>query len=173
MRQYIIAFLIIVTFSSCGDGDVIDFELDFDQELELCGDINSTNYLVYDVRTDPAESLILLFPGSTTNDKIFFPEETPYEGTLTINGSSIRFNYRSYNGDPLDIICEDIPSSDVSVITDYEASSGDINFTTTYVDEDGIRTVTTIFVVTNTDIEVLTTDSITIGSYTHSFSIEE
>ena len=63
-----------ITLFSCGDGDVIEFELDFDQDLELCGDINSENYLVYDVKTDPNESLILLFPGTTANDLIFYPQ---------------------------------------------------------------------------------------------------
>ena len=161
-----------ITLFSCGDGDVIEFELDFDQELELCGDINSDNYLVYDVKNDPNESLILLFPGSTTNDLIFYPEESPNEGTIAINGSSNRFNYRLYNGDPLEIICQDIPSSEVSVTTDYESSGGSINYVTTFVDEEDTRTVTTIFTVTNTDIEVLTLDSFTIGTYTHSYIIE-
>lgn len=161
-----------ITLFSCGDGDVIEFELDFDQELELCGDINSDNYLVYDVKNDPNESLILLFPGSTTNDLIFYPEESPNEGTIAINGSSNRFNYRLYNGDPLEIICQDIPSSEVSVTTDYESSGGSINYVTTFVDEEDTRTVTTIFTVTNTDIEVLTLDSFTIGTYTHSYTIE-
>lgn len=171
-----ISFLILmftVALFSCGDGEVLDFELDFDQELELCGDINSESYLVYDIKTDPNQSLILLFPGSSTNDLIFFPTETPHEGSLTINGSSIRANYREYDGNPLEIICQDIPSSDVNVTTDYEASTGTINYASTFVDEDNTRTVTTIFQVINTDIEILTADGITIGTYTHSYSIED
>ena len=174
MRNYsILILMFVVTLFSCGDGDILDFELDFDQELDLCGGINSENYLVYDVKTDPNQSLILLFPGSDTNDLIFFPNETPHEGSLTINGSSIRANYRDYDGDPLEIICQDIPSSEVNVTTDYEASTGTISYVTTFVDDVDTRTVTTIFQVLNTDIEILTADGITIGTYTHSYPIED
>jgi hypothetical protein len=169
----VLLVMFAITLFSCGDGDVIEFELDFDQDLELCGDINSENYLVYDVKTDPNESLILLFPGTTANDLIFYPQESPTEGSITINGSSNRFNYRLYNGDPLEIICQDIPSSEVSVTTDYESSGGSINYVTTFVDDEGTRTVTTIFTVSNTDIEVLTLDSFSIGTFTHSYTIED
>ena len=169
----VLILLFSIMFFSCGDGDVLEFELDFDQTLDLCGDINSENYLVYDIKTDPSESLIALFSGSNTNDLIFFPTETPYEEELTINGSSTRFNYRFYDGDPLEIICQSIPSSDVTITNDYEAQSGTIKSTSTYVDENGTRTVTVIFEVLNTDIEILTVDSFTLGTYTHSYSIDD
>jgi hypothetical protein len=121
---------------SCNDGDVINIELDFDRSLELCGDENGDSYVVYDIKTDPFESLTLLFPTSTSNNRIFRPTSTPYEGSFSINGNSTRFNYRTYNGDPSGLICENIPDSDVNIINDYEALSGTVNYLSEFVDDD-------------------------------------
>jgi len=63
MRQSFFAILsFCLLFQSCNDGDIILVELEFDQELLLCGDLNSANYVIYDTRIDPFESLTLLFP---------------------------------------------------------------------------------------------------------------
>jgi hypothetical protein len=137
MRQLFFALLSLsLLLSSCNDGDIINVELEFDQTLSLCGDEDSDNYVIYDIKTDPSESLILLFPVSTTNNLIFNPEITPHPGSFTINESSIRFNYRTYDGDPSGLICADIPDSDVNIIDDYEASGGTVNYTSTFVDDD-------------------------------------
>ena len=56
--------------------------------------------------------------------------------TMTINKSSVRFIYRTYNGDPNDYICEDIPDANVSVNENYEAESGTANFMSTFEDDD-------------------------------------
>lgn len=128
--------LIFTLFFACDDGDIITLELDFDQELELCGDEDSDNYVVFDTRTDPNESLTLLFISNTTNDNIFDPPETPFETTLTINGTNTRFNYRVYNGDPSGLICQEIPDASVSIVEDYESESGTVTITSTYTDDD-------------------------------------
>ncbi len=127
------SFLIL---SGCDDGDIITLNLDFDKILERCGDENSDNYVVYDVKLDPFESLTLLFPASGSNNDIFNPATSPLEGNLTINGSSIRFNYRTYDGDPSGLICEEIPSSSVSIIEDYEATSGTVSYVSSFEDDD-------------------------------------
>ena len=121
---------------SCDDGDIITLNLDFDGMLERCGDTNADNYVIYDTRQDPFESLSLLFPAGGANDQIFDPPSSPFEGSLTINGSSIRFNYRTYDGDPSGLLCEEIPASNVNIIDDYEATAGTVNYTTTFVDDD-------------------------------------
>jgi len=137
MRKLIFTlFVICASFFSCNDGDIILVELDFDQTLDLCGDENSLNYVVYDTRIDPFESLTLLFPGSDTNDLIFNPPTNPYEESFTINVSSIRFNYRLYDGDMTGKICLDIPPSDITITEDYEALSGTVTSTTTFEDDD-------------------------------------
>ncbi|MBT8265768.1 MAG: hypothetical protein KJO41_07880 [Bacteroidia bacterium] len=135
-RSISLLFCLIIVLSSCDDGDVLSVNLDFDKELSRCGDENSDNYVIYDTKTDPFESLTLLFPSNSTNDNIFNPSTTPFEGSFVINGSSVRFNYRKYDGDPSGLICEEIPSSTVSITEDYEASTGTVNYLTTFVDDD-------------------------------------
>jgi len=127
---------LVFLITSCDDGDVISVNLEFDQELARCGDENSENYVVYDVKTDPGESLTLLFPVNATNNNIFNPDTTPFEGSFAINGGSVRFNYRKYNGDPSGLICEEIPSSTVSITEDYEASTGTVNYASVFIDDD-------------------------------------
>jgi len=137
MRYSFFVLLSVCLFlQSCNDGDIITIALEFDKQLELCGDENSENYVVYDTKNDPFESLTLLFSGSSANDLIFNPINSPHEGSFGINGSSVRFNYRVYDGDPSELICEEIPSSTVNITEDYEATSGTINYVSTFVDDD-------------------------------------
>jgi hypothetical protein len=138
MRKFSVLLICgLLLINSCDDGDVITIELDFDKELALCGDTNSDNYVIYDIKTDPYESLTLLFPSNSTTDLIFKPNTTPHTYQGTINTTSVRFNYRTYNGDPSGLICEEIPDADVSIIENYEASSGaTFNTETTFVDDD-------------------------------------
>ncbi|MBT8252582.1 MAG: hypothetical protein HKN00_05540 [Flavobacteriaceae bacterium] len=128
--------ILFLTVIGCSDGDIIDINLDFDKVLERCGDENGDSYVIFDTRSDPDESLTLLFPVNATTNAIFNPTTTPLEGTLTINGTSTRFNYRTYDGDPSGLICEDIPDSGVNIIEDYEASNGTAAYTSVFVDDD-------------------------------------
>ena len=137
MRKLIFTLLVVFPIlHSCNDGDIIIVELEFDQELQRCGDENSSNYVIYDTKIDPFESLTLLFPGSDTNDLIFNPVDNPHTGSFDINGSSVKFNYRIYDGDPNGLICQDIPASDVTITNDYVAFSGKVTYTSEYVDDD-------------------------------------
>ena len=137
MRQSIFTLLsLCFLLHSCNDGDIITVELEFDQILERCGDENSENYVIYNTKDDPYESLTLLFSGSSNNDLIFNPQTSPHEGSFTIKGSSTLFNYRTYDGDPSELICAEIPSSTVNIIEDYKATSGTVNYTSTFVDDD-------------------------------------
>lgn len=136
--RYKIALVLILLFNlSCDDGDIIDINLGFDQQLQRCGDTDSANYVVYDIIDDgPFESLTLLIPSNNNTNTIFNPNTTPFEGTLTINGTSIRFNYRTYDGNPSGLICEEIPVSDVNIIEDYEAGSGTVFYSSVFADDD-------------------------------------
>jgi len=131
----VLIFCCVFLITSCDDGDVITVELEFDQVLSLCGDTESENYVVYDIKTDPNESLTLLFPSNSTTDKIFNPSTTPYDYEFDIS-SSVKFNYRTYNGNPSGLICEEIPASDVSIIEDYSAEGGTVETQTSFVDDD-------------------------------------
>jgi len=132
----VLIFCCVFLVTSCDDGDIITIELDFDKVLALCGDTESDNYVVYDIKTDPNESLTLLFPSNSTTDKIFNPSTTPYSYNLTINNTSVRFNYRTYDGDPSGLICEEIPDADVSIIEDYFSSGGNVTTETIFIDDD-------------------------------------
>ena len=132
----ILFFCLTFLIQSCDDGDIITFELEFDQTLSLCGDTESDNYVIYDIKTDPNESLTLLFPSDATTDLIFNPETTPYTDDLNINNNSVRFHYRTYNGDPSGLICEEIPDADVSITENYFASNGTVLTETTFTDDD-------------------------------------
>jgi len=136
MRKLFLVVFPVLILTSCSDGDVIEIALEFDKELSLCGDANSDNYVIFDTKSDPNESLTLLFPTGTTNNLIFNPVISPHITTFTINGNSIRFNYRTYDGNPLELICQEIPSSTVNIIDDFNASSGIVTATSTFVDDD-------------------------------------
>ncbi|MEH6537494.1 MAG: hypothetical protein V7719_13940 [Psychroserpens sp.] len=139
MRYFLYTCLFGLLIFSCDDGDVFEVSLDFDEVLERCGDDNSDNYVLYDTKTDPSESLTLVFPVNDNSRAIFNPLDnsgTPFP--LEINGTSIAFNYRTYNGAPENLICQDIPIPGTTITNDYAAESGaDVVFISTYEDDDG------------------------------------
>ncbi|MFI1771489.1 hypothetical protein [Thalassobellus citreus] len=147
---YILLPLSLLTLYTCDDGDIITVEFDFDKTLELCREDNidnfvtKDNYVLSDVRKDPYESLILLFPYSTANEAIFNPTEANTETELIVNNSSVIFNYRTYDGDPSDLICQDIPGSGTNILSDYSAAAGArVSFLSTFTDDDddGVLTI--------------------------------
>ena len=136
MRIFLALIFSCFVLFSCNDGDVISVELDFDKSLTLCGDETTSNYILYDTKTTPFESLMLLYPNNSQAEAIFNTENSGTIQTLTINGNSLIFNYRTYTADPNTYICQDIPDANVSVTDNYEASSGNAVFTTTFEDDD-------------------------------------
>ena len=136
MRPLLILLFCCIVLLSCDDGDVLNVQLDFDKELTLCEGSASSNYILYDTKNDPSESLTLLFPNNAQAELILYPEDSGSMETMTINGGSVSFFYRTYSGDPNDYICEDIPDANVSVVNNYEAQSGTANFLSTFEDDD-------------------------------------
>jgi len=136
MRIFLALIFSCFVLFSCNDGDVISVELDFDKSLTLCGDETTSNYILYDTKTTPFESLMLLFPNNSQAEVIFNTENSGAIQILTVNGNSVKFNYRTYTADPNTYICQDIPDANVSVTDNYEASSGNAVFTTTFEDDD-------------------------------------
>ncbi len=139
MRQLFILMIFGSLLLTCDDGDIVDVTLDFEQELDRCTLVDNSgteSFFLYDINTDTNESLSLLFPVSGNRD-IFNPELIGDIKTLTINGSTIRFNYRTYNGDPENLICEIVPDPGTVIINDYEAAAGAIaTFTSIFEDDD-------------------------------------
>ena len=134
---YLLCFCVLV--SACDDGDVINVELDFNKQLSLC-DLSAGSYFLYDTKKNPSESLSLIFPKSSKTDSIFNPPKNNYKTTLIINGSNTRFNYRTYDGSPENLICNLLPDAATNILKDYAATSGTVTIITTYVedDDDGI-----------------------------------
>ncbi|MEM9680459.1 MAG: hypothetical protein AAF901_09055 [Bacteroidota bacterium] len=123
------AFLLL----GCDDGDIITVELTFDGNLLLC-DNNTENYVIYEVITDPNESLSLVFPRNSNDSLIFDPPEIPYTTTLTIDGTTRLFNYRTYNQEPT--FCTTLPDPNLVITDDFPADTGTVDVTTVIVDSD-------------------------------------
>lgn len=136
MRNLPILLSLLLLMIACDDGDVIEFELDFEEELTLC-DENQLSYVLYKTKDEPNESLTLLFPKSG-NSTIFRPTLTSNTRTeITIDGNSTKFNYRTYNDDPSGVICAQIIDPNVRIVSDYPAAPGaKAVFTTTFEDDD-------------------------------------
>ena len=135
MRSLLILLFCSNLLLSCDDGDVLNVELDFDKNLKLCESPASSNYILYDTKENPAESLMLLFPNNTQAERIFNPDISGNTETMALS-NNIKFIYRTYTGNPTDYICQDIPDASVSVNENYESQSGTANFISTFVDDD-------------------------------------
>ena len=134
MKKLLYLLLVCSFLSSCDDGDVLEFELDFEDEITLCPDSTNT-YLFYNTKDDPFESLILLLPNNTQNNLIFnATNDTTFNRTISGN---TRFNYRLYNGDPNGVICNQIIDPNVSVVGDFPAQNGaEAQFSISLTDDD-------------------------------------
>lgn len=148
--------LFFLTLSSCSNTDLTEINLDaFDQELGFCIGPNGSDFIVFDTTPDPFQSLILVIPNNETNALIFNPTEPTTDGSLAINGTTTRLNYRTYNGNPDTIICQPVPSSEIAIIDDFDSASGTINYSTSFTDTVDTRTVVITFSVSDIDLEVL------------------
>lgn len=146
MRNALAVFF-LVFFLSCDDGDIITVNIDFDYNLSQCEN-NSDSYFIYNTKDDPSEAVIVVFPRNTTNE-LFFTEATSENQTpLIVDGSSIRFIYRTYNRNITGTgtnseLCDAVIPADLTILEDYEAASGaEILITSTVIDddEDGVPT---------------------------------
>jgi hypothetical protein len=126
---FLMSLLILV---ACDDGDILTVELAFDQDLDRC-DNDVASYLIYDTRSDPNESLTLLIPKSEQTNAFFI---NPTIDSLSINGSTVRFNYRTYNTNPAGSLCDVLSNPDLVITENYEADTGTVYITSTIVDDD-------------------------------------
>jgi hypothetical protein len=143
MRNWLYFFSVLLLTTACDDGDVLDIRLDFDKELSLCeiqtanqGSSITSDFLFYDTKQNPFESLTLLIPRTTMTEAMFNPVESGDTQTIAIDGNNVQFYYRAYNGDPNTLICAIIPPAGVAVTSSYSSSSGTANFVSTFEDDD-------------------------------------
>ncbi len=136
MVRYIFIIFCLLSLYTCDDGDIINVQLEFDQELERCDNFEDS-YLIYDTREDPNESLTLILP-KPTYDYLFTDatlEDMPEQIDI---GNDVQFNYRIYNKTLQgDVLCNILSDPDLVVLEDYEASSGMVEVTVTIEDDDG------------------------------------
>lgn len=136
MRKLIFVFftLIFIPLNSCDDGDIIDFELDFEDTFEVCGD---TDLVIYKTKDDPSESLSLILSGVTLDDIFDVDDLGVFEETYTISTSN-PFNYRTYSNTtlPTDLFCNAIPNSEVNITQDIESTSGTADLKTVLTEDD-------------------------------------
>ena len=135
MRYLLGLVCLVFLCSACDDGDIITVDLLFEDPLTLCSE-TSESYLIYKTKTDQFESLSILIPNNDSNDLIFNPIVTPYNVEQDINQPNTRFNYRTYDADPANLLCSLIAGNDANITNDYEAQSGQINSNSTFVDAD-------------------------------------
>ena len=140
VRRFYILFC-LAFLVACDDGDVLTVELVFDKTLERCEN-DTESYLIYDLRADPNESLSLIIPRTDANELLFFTPTTVGTPTeFTINESTVRFNYRTYNRAVASTssnqeLCNVIQPANLNIIENYEASTGTVEVTVTIEDDD-------------------------------------
>ena len=177
MRKLLFLLSLLFVITACNDGDVLDVELDFEDELTLCN-LSPNEFLIYKTKSEPFESLSLIFPRNATTNLIFAPATTPYETEFNINNSSVKFNYRTYDGNPQNLLCQLIPDPNTNITNDYFPTSGRVETTTTFYDEDddndGVitRFYTVEFELFNINIEVLSADFLDFGTFEYSVDLE-
>ena len=137
MRRLFILFCFL-GLTTCDDGDILTVDLEFDKVLDYC-DNNIESFLIYDLREDPNESLSLIIPRGS-NEEVPYTSPTPTDmpEQLTIDGTNVRFIYRTYNrAVGSNELCLSIPPGDLNIVEDYEATAGNVFVTVTIDDDDG------------------------------------
>ncbi len=117
---------------SCSDGDVIEFEFDFDDEFEACG---SENLLLFKTKEDPTETVSVLISNYTIED-IFAEDEE--NDSLVISKTNVTFTYRTYNRPdlPNDLFCSDIPPADLNIVQNESDASSNAIITRVLTEDD-------------------------------------
>lgn len=134
MRHRFLLFLScsLLTIFSCSDGDILDFEFDFDDEFEACGEVD---LLFYKLKEDPSETASVLIKGYTL-DEIF--EEDAENDSLVITKTNARFTYRTYDRVdlPTDIFCSSVPPEGLNIVVNENDESAKATIIRTFTEDD-------------------------------------
>ncbi len=130
MKRFCLIVLLGCIFftSSCNDGDVIDFEFDFEDTFRSCGE---SDILFFKTKEDPTETVTVAIDNFTIAD-IFESDET----TIEREGN---FTYRTYNRSNLppdaELFCNNLPPANLNITLD-ESDAVVITITRTLVEDD-------------------------------------
>jgi hypothetical protein len=130
--------LFLLVIASCDDGDVIDFEFDFNDTFNACG---TTDLLLFKTRIDPSETISLSIPNFELENDIF--DITPDSSEILIS-IPVTFTYRTYDRPDLpdNIFCNNIPPSNLNIAIDQSSeATGLITRTLIEDDNDGIPAI--------------------------------
>ena len=130
MNRIFLFIACTISLLSCNDGDVFVTELHFPETLEYCE--GNTDLIIYTIKDNPYESLSIKLPLADKDNFTTVIDPAP----TTELTSSNTFNYRSYTGDPSNIFCNSLPPTSPAIITNYTATTGTVQFTTTLVEDD-------------------------------------
>ena len=85
MRKLFFVFLALVfmPLNSCDDGDIIDFELDFDDTFQVCE--GGDDMVFYKTKNDPSESLSLKISNVDLEDILDVDVDGVFEDSYTIS----------------------------------------------------------------------------------------
>ncbi len=122
-----------ILFYSCDDGDIITFELDFEDTFKACEGVN--NLVFFKTKEDPSESLSVLISDYALEDIL----EVGDDNTFSDDEPATLF-YRTYaeNELPNDLFCNDIPPNVTIVEDDDSPCIAEISTTLTEDDNDGV-----------------------------------
>ena len=123
----------LISIYSCDDGDIIEFNFDFEDEFFACEGVS--NLVLFKTKNNPSESLSVLISNFTIEDLLAVEENDE----LQIIDRPATFFYRTYSDESISgLFCEDIPV-DVDITLDEESDCDlDISTVLTENDNDGI-----------------------------------
>lgn len=134
MKKILILLAVIISLSSCDDGDIVLESFDFDEEsIQDCEGVD--DHFLYKIKDN--EILILALPIDTF-DAAFVNEATDDTPRVVSINSSNQIIYRLYSEDVTAAsICSDLPPATPTVTNEWEANGGTIQIESTAIpDED-------------------------------------
>ncbi|MCB4797383.1 hypothetical protein [Neotamlana laminarinivorans] len=128
---YIFSFCLL-TIWSCDDGDILDFEFEFDEEFEYCEGVS--DLVLYKTKTDPSESMSLLISNYELADLL----EVGDDNSLSLEDVDASFTYRSYYDTSIDdIFCNEIPTNlNINIDETDDVLLDIVTILTSYDDDD-------------------------------------
>ena len=133
MRKFVftlLSFSLLCSYS-CDDGDVITFELEFDETFTSCPGV--TSLVLFKTKNTPSESLSIVINNLSVEDLL----EVGDDNTLVLAKTGA-FNYRTYSNEtlPTNLFCNDIPPAEIKIVQDDNDSSVNATFNTSLIEDD-------------------------------------